>query len=358
MKYILMIVLIILTAASHLHSQTSDRHYNPHYMWTTFHDDFSGNSLDSKVWKPTIHFKRGLGFLIDSPQTIRVRKGNLLLKMKRMPNHPDSLWSSAGWKREYSDYVGGEVNTLRKFQYGAFECRAKYAHKRGTWPAFWLIGSQSVPCPPGGQGNEIDIAELARESEFPLMMHVIHHYSPTKDCDVAIQKNMNNKNYPIQRRQKYSTFKCIWTPYKIQFFIDNELKHEVVNNNYEWFPAFHLNLVLSQQVLRAYNLYGEIKPKTPQTSHFDWVRVKEFFLAPEITCPPTIDQQATASMDVDSRAINITWKLTPSTLFTKSEGAGKTATITRTGNSTGPGKIIYTFSMPSGETFSAEKDFN
>ncbi|MGE5395112.1 MAG: family 16 glycosylhydrolase [Candidatus Saccharibacteria bacterium] len=358
MKYILLIGLITLITRSALLSQTVDRHYNPQYMWTTFHDEFSGPALDRKQWTTTTHFKRGLGFLIDSNQTIQFRKGNLLLKMKRTPNYLDSIWNSKGWQHVLSDYVGGEVTTKRKFQYGSFECKAKYAMKRGAWPAFWLIGSSGAPCPPGSDGNEIDIAELAREGDHPLMMHMIHRYYPPQNCDVSIQKNMDKKIYPIQRRQKYSTFKCIWTPERIQYYIDNQLKHEVINNNYEWFPKLPLSLILSQQVLQAYDMYGEIKPIAPQTSRFDWVKVKEFFLAPEINCPSSITQQATATLDVDSRAANISWKLTPSSLFTNSEGKGKTATITRAVNSNAAGKIIYTFNMPSGEVFTVEKQFD
>jgi beta-glucanase (GH16 family) len=343
---------------SGIFSQTVDRRYNPQYVWTTFHDEFSGVALDRNVWAVTTRFKRGLGFLIDSNQTINVRKGNLLLRMKRTPNYLDSIWNSKGWQHIRSDYVGGEVTTKRKFQYGVFECRARYAQKRGSWPAFWLIGSSGAPCPPGSEGSEIDIAELAREGDHPLMMHVIHRYYPPKNCDVSIQKNVNKKIYPIQRKQKYSTFKCIWTPNRIQYYMDDELMHEVINNNYEWFPKLPLNLILSQQVLQAYDVYGEIKPIAPQTSRFNWVRVKEFFLAPEISCPAEIPQQATVTLDVDSRATDIMWKLTPSSSFTKSEGRGKTVTIARTNNSKGPGKIAFTFKMPSGESFSVEKDFN
>ena len=278
--------------------------------------------------------------------------------MKRKHNHLDSTWRTTGWHHTHTDYVGGEINTLRKFQYGVFECRAMFAHKRGAWPAFWLISVPDVPCPPGGTGSEIDIAELAREGDFPLMMHVIHRYYPPKNCDESVQKNVNKKIYPIQRRQKYTTFKCVWTPDKIQYFIDDVLKHEVVNNNYEWFPKTPLRMILSQQVLQAYDTYGEIKPKTPQTSRFDWVKVKEFFLAPEINCPPAIPQQASATLDVDARATNITWKLTPASMFTKSEGKGKTVTIARSENTTGSGKLTFTFSMPSGEIFTAVKEFN
>lgn len=351
-----LIILLLISIAGY--SQTYDPRYNPNYMWTTFEEDFSDPQLDRKVWKPTIHFKRGLGFLIDSATTIDVRKGNLLLKMKRAPNHLDSIWKTTGWQHVRSNFVGGEVSTIKKFQYGVFECRAKFANRRGAWPAFWLIGGYDIPCPPGGEGNEIDIAELAREGEYPVMMHVIHHYLPPVDCNVSIQKNMNSKHYPISRTKRYYTFKCIWTPEKIQYYIDNELMHEVINKNYDWFPSFPLNLILSQQVMQAYDEFGEIKPKAPQRSLFSWVKVKQFFLAPEISIPPIISSSALASLKVDSRAVDINWKLTPESQFTTPEGKGRSAHIVRMEGTTGPAKITYTFKMPSGEVYTVEKEFN
>lgn len=358
MRYILLTSLMIVITGSILFSQTVDRHFNPTYAWTTFKEDFSDTTLNREVWKPTTRFKRGLGFLIDSTETIKVEEGNLVLMMKRIPNYLDSLWTPEAWKREYSDYVGGEVNTIRKFRYGVFECKAKYAHKKGSWPAFWLFGDSAVLSPTGSLGNEIDIAELARNGAYPKMMHVIHYYFPSKDTLITAHENPDRKIYSIPRQQKYYTFKCIWTPEKIQYFIDNELKHEVINKDYEWFPKLPLNVILSQQVIQVENKRRQAKLIAPQASLFDWVTVREFFLAPEITCPAAIAQQDTATLEVDNRASDITWKLTPDSLFTISEGSGKTAIISRTQNSSGPGKITYIFIMPSGEVFTAEKQFD
>lgn len=358
MKYIPLTSLMIVITGSILFSQTVDRHFNPTYTWTTFKEDFSDTTLNRQVWKPTIRYKRGLGFLVDSIETIKVEEGNLLLMMKKSPGYLDSLWSPDGWKKEYSDYVGGEVNSIRKFQYGVFECRAKYAHKKGSWPAFWLFGDSAVLSPPGSIANEIDIAELARNGAYPKMMHVIHYYHPSKDAGITAHENPDRKIYSIARHEKYYTFKCIWTPQKIQYYIDDTLKHEVINNNYEWYPKLPLNVYLSQQVTQPETKKRRTKFIAPQASLFDWVMVKEFFLAPEITCPPAIAQQDTASLDVDERATNITWKLTPAELFSNSEGSGKSAIIRRIANNNGTGTITYTFNMPSGETFTVERDFN
>ncbi len=61
-------------------------------------------------------------------------------------------------------------------------------------------------------------------------------------------------------------------------------------------------------------------------------------------------------MDVDPAATNITWALSPGYLFSgATTGSGATANIVASSNQ-GKGKITYTFNMPSGETFTAEKE--
>ena len=102
-------------------------------------------------------------------------------------------------------------------------------------------------------------------------------------------------------------------------------------------------------------IYGIV---TPQTSQFHWVKVREFFFAPEITCPNIICTNDTAIMDVDPAADSISWSLSPTYLFSGStSGTGKIASINVISGSSGYGKITYSFDMPSGETFEAEKDF-
>jgi hypothetical protein len=101
--------------------------------------------------------------------------------------------------------------------------------------------------------------------------------------------------------------------------------------------------------------------EVPVASTFNWVRAKEFFLAPEITCTPVICSSGTAAMDVTPSADSITWSLTPTNLFSGIKtGTGKNATITAAAGASGQGKITYTFKIPSGEsyeTFTAEKTF-
>ena len=89
------------------------------------------------------------------------------------------------------------------------------------------------------------------------------------------------------------------------------------------------------------------------------MHVKKFFLAPEITISSNvICTSGTATLDVDTDATNITWYLSPTSLFSGAiSGTGKVAPINRASGNSGEGTITYFFEMPSGETFDAEETF-
>jgi|GEM_PF-5354324 len=189
------------------------------------------------------------------------------------------------------------------------------------------------------------------------MRHVIHRYYHPINCEENNEEVKDEKNYFMSLSNEYSVYKLIWTPDKIQYFIDDNLVHEVVDQNYEWFPYLPLRLILSQQVLQGYSALGqEVNPIAPQTSMYDYVKVKQFFLSPEISCPDVICSSATATLDVDSRATNITWQLSPTNLFTSANGSGSTANINLAGGN-GQATITFTFQMPSGETYTKSKTF-
>ena len=115
------------------------------YAETIFIDDFLGTTLNTDKWRVS-KFKRDIGLLIDSSATIKVNNGKLELTMISCPNCKVTDSNGINY---YGNYAGGEVfSKVPPFQYGIFECRAKYATNLGSWPAFWIIGGDGTPCPP------------------------------------------------------------------------------------------------------------------------------------------------------------------------------------------------------------------
>jgi beta-glucanase (GH16 family) len=327
--------------------------WNEKYAETIFIDTFPGSSLDRNKWN-VAKFKRDIGLLIDSSATIKVDNGKLELTMISCPN-----CEVTNGITYYGNYAGAEVvSKVAPFQYGIFECKAKYATNLGSWPAFWVIGGDGTLCPPGGYGNEIDIAELKCQTWLTKMGHVIHRYYPPVICTESNSEVKDIDIYNIQLNNIYYDYKCIWTPNKISYYINNSLMHEVQNTGQEWYPNLHLVVALSQQIITASNISGQFTVVTPQTTYFDNVRVKRFFATPVITCSDLICTSTTATLGVDPAASNFTWSLTPTNLFSGDKtGAGKTVSITAASGANGQGKITYTFKMPSNEIFTAEKTF-
>ncbi|MCF6357707.1 MAG: family 16 glycosylhydrolase [Draconibacterium sp.] len=247
------------------------------------------------------------------------------------------------------------METDSVFSYGVYECNATFANQKGSFPAFWSMSKED--CNAGIPNNEIDIVELKYEESNPTIDDGMFFY--------PIPCGSGNKGYGFKESSftwgGAHTFKCIWKPSKIEFWVDNTKLNTVLNNGDYRYPQYEQRVILSQQITiyipnkNNPPIYGII---TPQTSNFHWVKVREFFLAPEITCPSVICSNDTAVMDVDPDATNISWSLSPTNLFSGStSGTGKITPINRASGNSGEGTITYFFEMPSGETFDAEKTF-
>jgi hypothetical protein len=347
-KCILLFISILLANSSF--SQYNENRYNINYVTTSLFDDFI-SSLDPLVWEKNSHGISGTKpgetpfIYVDSIATVRVDSADnkLCLTMISYPNYTTTNYDNPP-KTISADYITGGIGTRTHFSYGIYECNANFAHNLGSFPAFWLMSTENCA---ESDKNEIDIVEckVHSTSNIKLQNHVF--YWPICDESECFRcVGTGGIDWNVDH-----TFKCIWDPYKITFWIDNSLLHTVTNSDYIWFPRLPMVVILCQQV-------GTGIPITPQTSIFNWVKVREFFLAPEIFCPKVICTTTQATLDVALLASNITWSLSPAYLFSGNlSGNGKIASIVPNSNSSvqGEGKITYNFTMPTGESFSAEK---
>ena len=357
MKIIIILIVIFsqILLFSYSYSQTNPRRENQNYMQTKLNEDFNTGTLNRDIWDPST---RGLFNVsnidiliwVDSVATVKVNQntGSLDLSMLSSPNYTTTdRW---GGQTITANFIAGQVRTYERYGYGIFECNATFACLRGSFPAFWIYSDL-----PNSVQNEIDFVELKYNHDLPTLDNHIFYYpigSPAQGYEFT-QTPFYYWLYP-------HTFKCIWTPSRIEFWVDDTKLKEVQNTGQFWYPQLASKVHLSQQIVNYENYYApQYGINTPQTSSFHWVKVREFFLAPEITLSSNIIcSTGTASMNVDPAATNITWQLTPSYLFTVSSGNGSTANIVRASGANGAGKITYSFQMPSGETFTAQKDIS
>lgn len=111
-------------------------------------DEFNGTALDETVWGFNIGGS-GWGnqekqYYTNRPENVRVEDGNLVIEA-RLEDY------------ENNHYTSGRILSKGKkeFLYGKFEARIKFPGGKGTWPAWWMMGSkQNWPA-----CGEIDIQE-------------------------------------------------------------------------------------------------------------------------------------------------------------------------------------------------------
>jgi beta-glucanase (GH16 family) len=172
--YLSVIALILLSACSRLHPDL--RAANGERYQLTFHDEFDGDGpLDPAHWGFETGFVRNQELQWYQPENAVRRNGVLLIEGRReeKPNPryvaPSTSGDSGaaspatpnrrGWaNRERIEYTSASVNTRGKhaWLYGRFEMRAKIDVRRGSWPAFWTLGTRG-PWPANG---EVDIMEF------------------------------------------------------------------------------------------------------------------------------------------------------------------------------------------------------
>ncbi|MBL7473981.1 glycoside hydrolase family 16 protein [Robertkochia sediminum] len=171
------------------------------------HEDFSGDTLDTSVWS----FALGDG----CPQACGW--GNNELQVYTDNNHhleDGKLIITA--KQDTSGYTATRINTKGKFefQYGTVEMKAKLPAGKGTWPAFWLLGSNidQVGWPACG---EVDIMEYAGRE--PGIIHTSMHTPSSYGRTVNTEKNMIPNI-----EEGFHTYTANWTPEAITFSIDGK----------------------------------------------------------------------------------------------------------------------------------------
>jgi hypothetical protein len=332
-------------------AQSNSRMENLQYTQLKLLEDFDSQNLDTGVWRVVSELKKdNLYIFVDNENTVIQSDGNLALSMYSHPGFTSKTWTPDGDSTITADYIAAEVITHEAFSYGIFECSATFAYDRGSFPAFWLYSD--AMCFETDR-PEIDIVELKADRRNPTLDNNIWYYP----LNCLPHTSHEFDRHPFEWGGTHN-FKAVWTPAKIEFWVDNILLKVVENTGQYWYPQLPQHVVLSQQIVRFGRLFSRSESiVTPQTSFFHTVRVREFFLAPEITCPDVIMESVPAILDVDTAATDITWELAPEALFSgRTTGTGTKAMITPAGNSAGIGKIYFRFKMPSGEFFYAAKD--
>jgi hypothetical protein len=351
------------------------RFWNPEYMQEVFLDEFNGDRLNTDVWAIDLCKSRGYsGNNEGEPKNIEVSNGTLKLTVHYEPANVDTnCWENTNF---VSDYTTAEITTQwDRFKYGSFETKCFMPRGEHYCYAYWLWGPGGNGFPDNGFASEIDIAEGTEWSDGTNheMKTSVHYWSHT-DGEIKLPKDWSF-GYGTKYEGDWHVYKLIWNPYEIILYIDESeiwrrskyytdadtttndvgIDQIIAGSLYQvrdYFPEHEM-----QNTFQMHIQNGVLPDEIPVSMEVDYVKVSQFFLAPEIDCADVIDSVGTAKLDVDSMANNISWHLSPDSLFQKTQGSGTLAEIIAAPGMQGQAILTYAFNMPSGETFSATHNF-
>lgn len=106
------------------------------------------------------------------------------------------------------------------WQYGKFEIRAKVPTGKGTWPAIWMMPTNSEY---GGwpKSGEIDIMEYVGMN--PANLYFTAHFG--SDSGTGHKSSGNSTTAISLPYNKFITFSLVWTPDKLEWFADGVKYH-------------------------------------------------------------------------------------------------------------------------------------
>lgn len=165
-------------------------------------------TVDSTKWGTVVggggFGNNELQYYTNRSQNLSVGDGNLTISAIK-ENYSGSLYTSAKiWTQGKFD-----------FKYGKFEIRAKVPASGGTWPAFWMMPSDSVY---GGwpDSGEIDILEHTGNN-LDTVLGTIHteKYNHILGTQISFSKYLNGLS------DDFHTYSVIWNEYSFSWYVDD-----------------------------------------------------------------------------------------------------------------------------------------
>ncbi len=153
-------------------------------------------------------------------ENVSVRDGTLRL-LNRKESRAGQQWTS------------GSIWTKKRFTYGYFEARYRYADAPGTNNSFWLM-TNTPGEPEKGNRFEIDINEGRHPNWVNTNIHNHSASAVTTRPDGTKTHPAWPKNHPITKdgepaklAAEFHTYSALWTPDEIIFYFDGkEIRRE------------------------------------------------------------------------------------------------------------------------------------
>lgn len=232
-------------------------------------DEFDGSALDESTWNYNLG-GNGWGnnekqYYTSRPENIRLQNGMLEIEAR---------------KEQYqnNEYTSARIHSKGKkeFKYGKIEARIKFPGGKGTWPAFWMLGST------GNWPNcgEIDIIEHigSQPTRASFAVHTAlkngtrgNNWSSVKFFDYSLADDFHV--YAIEWAQEEKDGKDV-----IRFMVDDvqyaEIWETQIDNNDSW-PFNKPEYIIFNLAIGG-NMGGQVDDAifdTQRIMYVDWVRV-------------------------------------------------------------------------------------
>lgn len=247
-----------------------------------------------------------LQYYTDSINNAEVKDGALTITLQKEKddNGKDIYTSSRLVSREKGDWL-----------YGKFEIRAKLPTGKGTWPAIWMMPTESA-YGTWPQSGEIDILEYVGYDPG-----VIHGSVHSKDYYFKTGNQYTDRT-SIQDEDDYHVYGLEWKPGSIEFFLDGQsyAKYEDgvslsdgskadLSRGWETFPfdkKFYMILNVAYGGDWGGAGGGVDDGILPKTMVVDYVRVYDYKFEDDLEAP-TIPTDL-ASTRESSTTISLAWK--------------------------------------------------
>jgi beta-glucanase (GH16 family) len=217
-------------------------------------DEFNGTSVDGSKWNinvgnPNVNNEKEYYQSANVVET----GGNLVITAKNQ---------SVGGQ----PYTSGKIETSGKFstQYGRIEASIKLPQFQGSWPAFWMLGTNigTVGWP---QCGEIDIMEQINTSN--TIYGTIHWFD---------NGNTQYSNNTTTNANAYHLYAVQWDTNSISWFVDNTLYGTAnIQNNINNTGAFQNPFFIILNLAVAGDFPGQTVNTSalPASMYVDYVRV-------------------------------------------------------------------------------------
>lgn len=290
-----------------------------------FEDNFDGTKLDSTKWNSIIGVVRDQNHEKEkqwyTSGNIEVNNGilKLISKKEALYGKCFDIWENNELKTycQNFNYTSAEIDSKYKFGYGKFEIRCKIPKGKGFFPAFWMYG--------GPIWNEIDVFEFWNKYDAT---HNLDLNRSTKVHNMNLYYDYNSdgsgencpKSYKgVDFSREFHVFSVVWTPYKVEWYVDDDLKRvstlfhsitgQIVDCNsilaneqyilYQAFPKNPMNIIANLAIQSGIESPDETTA-FPSSIEIDYIKYYK-----QIACNQTINILDVSDLNLSSEVYNV-----------------------------------------------------